>query len=209
VRLRGCSIHCCSTIKSANLSGLILRSASPSVMKYSDLPREKHVQMSSHSTDGAKPSPDSTSDSEHKPSNSHAAPTRLVRQPQLRPRQLHQRQRPGNRQRPISRLLHERLPPVAFLPESGRHRCSRWSGRCRRVGFRDAEEHSLEDTDSRDFDGKPVVAANRVYIATAVSSAEDNTFRTGVYGDTVPVNDLSEHSRKLYSLDAQNGVSVR
>jgi ankyrin repeat protein len=37
----------------------------------------------------------------------------------------------------------------------------------------------------------PVVWGNRVYIATAVSSAGNNTFRTGLYGDTFPVNYLS------------------
>jgi outer membrane protein assembly factor BamB len=50
----------------------------------------------------------------------------------------------------------------------------------------------------------PIVWGNRVYIATAVS-ATDNTFRTGLYGDTAPVNDLSEHSFKLYALDTQDG----
>lgn len=53
----------------------------------------------------------------------------------------------------------------------------------------------------------PIAWGNRVYIATAVS-ASDNTFRTGFYGDTAPVNDLSEHSWKLYALDAQNGRIV-
>ena len=54
----------------------------------------------------------------------------------------------------------------------------------------------------------PVIWGNRVYIATAVSSAGDNTFRTGLYGDTAPVNDASEHSWKLYALDTQDGRIV-
>jgi len=53
----------------------------------------------------------------------------------------------------------------------------------------------------------PIVWGNRVYIATAVS-ATDNSFRTGLYGDTAPVNDVSEHSWKLYALDAQSGKIV-
>jgi outer membrane protein assembly factor BamB len=53
----------------------------------------------------------------------------------------------------------------------------------------------------------PIVWGNRVYIATAVSST-DTGFRTGLYGDTAPVNDSSEHSFKLYALDTQNGRIV-
>ena len=53
----------------------------------------------------------------------------------------------------------------------------------------------------------PIVWGNRVYVATAVS-ATDNTFRTGLYGDTASVNDVSEHSWRLYALDSQNGRIV-
>ena len=54
----------------------------------------------------------------------------------------------------------------------------------------------------------PIVWGNRVYIATAISSAGEKTFRTGLYGDTASVNDLSEHTWRLYALDAQNGRIV-
>jgi outer membrane protein assembly factor BamB len=51
----------------------------------------------------------------------------------------------------------------------------------------------------------PVVWGNRVLIATAISSGGDKTFRTGLYGDVAPVNDLSEHSWKIYCLDKATG----
>jgi outer membrane protein assembly factor BamB len=54
----------------------------------------------------------------------------------------------------------------------------------------------------------PIISGNRVYIATAVSTTGDNTFRTGLYGDTASVNDLSEHSFKLYALDKDTGRIV-
>jgi hypothetical protein len=51
----------------------------------------------------------------------------------------------------------------------------------------------------------PVVWGNRVFVVTAVSSAGDKTFRTGLYGDVAPVNDVSEHTWKIYSLDKTTG----
>ena len=51
----------------------------------------------------------------------------------------------------------------------------------------------------------PVVWGNRVFVATAISGAGDNTFRTGLYGDVRSVDDLSEHVWKLYALDKQTG----
>jgi len=51
----------------------------------------------------------------------------------------------------------------------------------------------------------PVVWGNRVFVVTAVSSAGDKTFRTGLYGDVAPVNDLSEHTWKIYCLDKATG----
>jgi outer membrane protein assembly factor BamB len=52
----------------------------------------------------------------------------------------------------------------------------------------------------------PLVWGDRVYAITAISSANDRTFKTGNYGDTAPVNDLSEHTWKLYALDAKTGA---
>ena len=54
----------------------------------------------------------------------------------------------------------------------------------------------------------PVVWGNRVFVVTAVSSAGDKTFRTGLYGDVAPVNDLSEHTWKIYCLDKATGKIV-
>jgi outer membrane protein assembly factor BamB len=51
----------------------------------------------------------------------------------------------------------------------------------------------------------PIVWGDRVFLVTAVSSAGDKTFRTGLYGDVAPVNDLSEHTWKIYCLDKASG----
>jgi outer membrane protein assembly factor BamB len=51
----------------------------------------------------------------------------------------------------------------------------------------------------------PVVWGNRVFVVTAVSSAGDKTFRTGLYGDVAPVNDVSAHTWKIYCLDKATG----
>ncbi len=51
----------------------------------------------------------------------------------------------------------------------------------------------------------PVVWGNRVFVVTAVTAAGDKTFRTGLYGDVAPVNDLSEHTWKIYCLDKATG----
>lgn len=51
----------------------------------------------------------------------------------------------------------------------------------------------------------PIIWGNRVFITTAVGHADDDTFRTGLYGDTTPVNDLSEHSWRVYALDKTTG----
>lgn len=52
----------------------------------------------------------------------------------------------------------------------------------------------------------PLVWGDKVFAITAISSANDKTFKTGNYGDTAPVNDLSEHTWKLYALDAKTGA---
>jgi outer membrane protein assembly factor BamB len=51
----------------------------------------------------------------------------------------------------------------------------------------------------------PIVWGDRVLVTTAVSKAGDNTFRTGLYGDVKPVDDLSEHEFKVYCLDKKTG----
>jgi outer membrane protein assembly factor BamB len=54
----------------------------------------------------------------------------------------------------------------------------------------------------------PVVWGNRVFVTTAISKAGDKSFRTGLYGDVKPVDDLSEHEWKVYALDKSTGKIV-
>jgi outer membrane protein assembly factor BamB len=51
----------------------------------------------------------------------------------------------------------------------------------------------------------PIVWGNRVFTTTAVSSAGNNTMKTGLYGDVKPVDDLSPHEWKIYCLDKATG----
>jgi outer membrane protein assembly factor BamB len=51
----------------------------------------------------------------------------------------------------------------------------------------------------------PIVWGNTVFAVTAISSKGDKTFRTGLYGDVAPVEDLSEHTWKIYALDKASG----
>ena len=51
----------------------------------------------------------------------------------------------------------------------------------------------------------PIVWGNRVFATTAVSSAGNNSVKTGLYGDVKPVDDVSPHEWKLYCLDTATG----
>ena len=51
----------------------------------------------------------------------------------------------------------------------------------------------------------PVVWGDRVFVTTAISSDSKQTFRTGLYGDTDPVNDSSPHKWKVMALDKKTG----
>lgn len=51
----------------------------------------------------------------------------------------------------------------------------------------------------------PIVWGDRVFVTSAISKGGDTTFRTGLYGDVKPVDDLSEHEWKIYSLDKVTG----
>jgi outer membrane protein assembly factor BamB len=53
----------------------------------------------------------------------------------------------------------------------------------------------------------PIVWGDRVIVAAAASD-QDTTFRTGLYGDVKPVDDLSRHSWRLYALDRTTGRVV-
>ena len=54
----------------------------------------------------------------------------------------------------------------------------------------------------------PIVFGDRIFVTTAVSSAGDATFRTGLYGDGDSVDDVSEHSFRLLALDTRTGAIV-
>jgi outer membrane protein assembly factor BamB len=54
----------------------------------------------------------------------------------------------------------------------------------------------------------PIVWGDRVFVATAVSAKGENSIRTGLYGDGTSVDDLSEHSFRLYALDKETGRVV-
>jgi outer membrane protein assembly factor BamB len=54
----------------------------------------------------------------------------------------------------------------------------------------------------------PIVQGGRIFVTTAVSGKGDATFRTGLYGAGTSVDDLSEHSFRLYALDAETGGVV-
>jgi hypothetical protein len=51
----------------------------------------------------------------------------------------------------------------------------------------------------------PIVWGDRVFATTAIGKGGDNTFRTGLYGDVKPVDDVSPHEFKIYSLDKATG----
>ena len=51
----------------------------------------------------------------------------------------------------------------------------------------------------------PIIWGDWVFVTSAISSAGDTTFRIGQYGDTRPVEDLSVHSWRLYSLNRRTG----
>jgi outer membrane protein assembly factor BamB len=54
----------------------------------------------------------------------------------------------------------------------------------------------------------PIVWGNRIYITTAISGAGDTTFQAGISGNIRSHGDVSEHTFKLYALDAANGNIV-
>lgn len=52
----------------------------------------------------------------------------------------------------------------------------------------------------------PIVWGDRVFVTTAVGANADKTFRTGLYGDVKPVDDVSTHAWKVYALDRRTGA---
>ena len=51
----------------------------------------------------------------------------------------------------------------------------------------------------------PIAWGNRIFVITAISSSGDKTFKTGLYGDVAPVEDVSQHEWKIYGLDRATG----
>lgn len=54
----------------------------------------------------------------------------------------------------------------------------------------------------------PVVWGDRVFLTTAISSDANQKIRVGLYGDTDPVNDKSDHQWKLFALDKKTGKVI-
>jgi hypothetical protein len=52
----------------------------------------------------------------------------------------------------------------------------------------------------------PIVWGDRVFVTTAVGNDADKTFRTGLYGDVKPVDDLTTHTWRVYALDRRSGA---
>ena len=52
----------------------------------------------------------------------------------------------------------------------------------------------------------PLVWGDKVIAITAISSANDRTFKTGNYGDVASVEDMSPHTWRIYALDAKTGA---
>lgn len=51
----------------------------------------------------------------------------------------------------------------------------------------------------------PIIWGDRIFVTTAISGANDETFRTGLYGDVDSVEDESEHTFKVYALNRLSG----
>jgi len=51
----------------------------------------------------------------------------------------------------------------------------------------------------------PIAWGDHVFVTSAVSSAGDDTIKTGLYGDVTPVDDLSEHRFFLTAIDRHDG----
>ena len=54
----------------------------------------------------------------------------------------------------------------------------------------------------------PVIWDNKMFITTAVSTADNEGFKPGIYGDVEPVGDSSVHEWKVLCLDKNNGKII-
>lgn len=70
-----------------------------------------------------------------------------------------------------------------------------------------AGKHVKWKTDLPGFtNASPLVWGDKVIAITAISSANDRTFKTGNYGDVASVEDMSVHTWRIYALDANTGA---
>src|SRR5512133_3067140 len=54
----------------------------------------------------------------------------------------------------------------------------------------------------------PVIWDNKLFITSAISQADRDGFRTGIYGDIAPVRDSSVHEWKVYCIDKNTGAMI-
>ncbi len=54
----------------------------------------------------------------------------------------------------------------------------------------------------------PVIWDNKVFITTAISKADKEGFKPGIYGDIAPVKDSSVHDWKVYCFDKNTGKTI-
>jgi len=54
----------------------------------------------------------------------------------------------------------------------------------------------------------PVIWGNKIFITSAVSQADKDGFKPGIYGDITPVRDSSIHEWKVYCIDKKTGKIV-
>jgi outer membrane protein assembly factor BamB len=54
----------------------------------------------------------------------------------------------------------------------------------------------------------PVIWGNKIFITSAVSQADKDGFKPGIYGDITPVRDSSVHEWKVYCIDKNTGKIV-
>jgi outer membrane protein assembly factor BamB len=54
----------------------------------------------------------------------------------------------------------------------------------------------------------PVIWDNKLFITTAISQADNNGFKPGIYGDISPIRDSSVHEWKVYCFDKNTGNMI-
>jgi outer membrane protein assembly factor BamB len=54
----------------------------------------------------------------------------------------------------------------------------------------------------------PVIWGNKIFITTAISQADRDGFKPGIYGDITPVSDSSVHEWKVFCIDKNSGRTI-